>query len=178
MAYIDFPDTEQGKRDRKAFWLSEDGIRLISGWRREGITIEQIAWRHIGISDRTFDRWKQESEALERALKLSQDVVNAMVEESLLRRALGYEYEEETQELVEGKMRTTKIVRKHVAPDTKACLSWLYSRRSDRWRAFQEPLDTSAEDIKAVEGVLVSIATVAEEAADPKSLPEAVVIEE
>ena len=43
MAYIDFPAGNKGVKERKAFWLSEDGIELISSWRREGITQEEIA---------------------------------------------------------------------------------------------------------------------------------------
>ena len=169
MAYIDFPDTYQGMMDRKEFWLSDDGISLIAGWRREGVGLEQIAFEYIGVSDRTLSKWRQQSPALRDAIRCTDDTVNAMVEESLLKRALGYDYEEEVYELVEGEMRHVRTVRKHMPPDTKACLSWLYSRRSDRWRAVQEPRDSRDEDIIDVKNVLVSIAGAAEQAALPEA---------
>lgn len=162
MAYIEFPETEEGKRDRKRFWLSPDGVALVAGFRREGESLEQIARRRIGVSDRTMDRWRRESEALERAIRQTDDLVNAMVEESLLRRALGYDSVEEDEELVEGEMRVVRRRTRHVPPDTKACLSWLYSRRSDRWRAQQEPLDATSEEIAAVRDVIVAIASAAQ----------------
>lgn len=167
MAYIDFENTEAGKRERKAFWLSPDGIELISGFRREGESLEQIALRRVGVSDRTLDRWRRESEDLERALRQTDDLVNAAVEASLLKRALGYTVVEETEELVEGEMRVVRRSTRHVPPDTKACLSWLYSRRSDRWRIQQEPIDATTEELLAARDVLVTIERAAEGAALP-----------
>lgn len=167
MAYIDFPAGNKGMKDRKEFWLSPDGIELISGWRREGIPLDEIATKYIGIGSTTMWRWTKESDELKTALEVSQDVTNAKVENSLLKRALGYNYDEDTYELVEGEMRRTKTIRKHVSPDVKACLSWLYSRRSDRWRATQEPIDNVADEIKTAKKILVAIKEVADGNASP-----------
>lgn len=162
MAYIDFPDGNKGLAERKAFWLSPDGIELISGWRREGIPLGVIALEHIGCSEGTLKRWSRESKALAGALTLSQDVTNARVEQALLKRALGYDVIETKEELVEGTMRVTEKTTKHVPPDVKACLSWLYSRRSDRWRAQQEPIDNLADEVKTAKEILVAIKEVAD----------------
>lgn len=163
MAYLDFPKTDAGNKERKAFWLSPDGITLLAGWRREGVSVEEIARRYVGVTDKTFWRWSKESKDLEDAMRVSSDSVNSAVEESLLRRALGYTYEEVIEDLVEGNMRVVRVVHKHMPADVKACLSWLYSRRSDRWRAIQEPIDNTSENIAKVSDVLVSIAKVANE---------------
>ena len=178
MAYVDFPRTPQGNVDRKPFWLSADGIQLISGWRREGKSKEEIALRHVGVSDRTFDRWRRASEELERALRQTDDLVNAEVEASLLKRALGYDAVEVDEELVEGELRVVRRRTRHVPPDTKAALSWLFSRRSDRWRAQQAPLDSTREELEAVRDVVVSI-TEAARAGEPVEQveAEAVVVE-
>lgn len=164
MAYVDFPNSNQGMKDRKAFWLSPDGITLISQWRREGIPFEEIAVKYIGATSKTVWRWTKESDELATALQISKDVTNGKVEQALLKRALGYEYDEVTRELVEGEMRTTKVIRKHVSPDVKACLSWLFSRRPDRWRAIQDPIDTDAEAIDMAKRMMVTIKNAAEEA--------------
>lgn len=161
MAYMDFPNSQQGMKDRKSFWLSPDGIVLISQWRREGIPLEQVAAEYIGVSSQTLWRWTKGSEDLRTALGISSDVVNGKVEQALLKRALGYEYDEVTEELVEGEMRVTKKTRKHVSPDVKACLSWLFSRRPDRWRAQQSPIDETANDLDTAKKVLVAIKEVA-----------------
>lgn len=162
MAYIDFPAGNKGIKERKNFWLSPDGIELISGWRREGIPLDEIALKYIGIGTTTMWRWTKESKELEDALKLSQGVTNAKVEKSLLQRALGYDVIEEKSELVEGEMRVTERTQKHIPPDVKACLSWLYSRRPDRWRATQEPVDNLTDEIKTAKQILVAIKEVAD----------------
>ena len=161
MAYMDFPNSQQGMKDRKNFWLSSDGIILISQWRREGIPLEQVAAEYIGVSSQTLWRWTKGSEDLRTALEVSNDVTNGKVEQALLKRALGYEYDEVTEELVEGELRVTKKTRKHVSPDVKACLSWLFSRRPDRWRAQQNPIDETANDLDTAKKVLVAIKEVA-----------------
>lgn len=163
MAYVEFPKSQQGNIDRKNFWTqSDEGLLLISQWRREGITCEEIALKYIGIGTSTWDRWRKSSDKLCKALSTSDQVVNASVEQALLKRALGYDVEEVTEELVEGTLRITKRQTKHIAPDVKACLSWLYSRRSDRWRVVQDPLDSTADEVNAAKKMLVTIKQVAE----------------
>ena len=167
MAYIDFPKTFQGNKERKAFWMSADGLELISQWRREGRPLDEIAMRYIGVTEGTMVRWRKESPDMERAIRQTDDLVNAQVERTLLQRALGYDAVDVEEELVEGELRVTRRTTRHVPPDTKAALSWLFSRRSDRWRAQQAPLDSSREELQAVRDVVVSIA----EAAKVEALP-------
>lgn len=165
MAYIDFPDCKPGSPNqgaKKKFYLSEEGLTLVRQWRREGLTIEEIAHKYIDVAETTLSRWRHESDDFNNALKIGQDQANSLVEESLFRRAIGYDYDEDTWELVEGEMRKTRTVRKHVAPDVKACLSWLYSRRSDRWRATQDPIDDTKDEIEKAKKIIVAIKEVAD----------------
>jgi hypothetical protein len=164
--YVDFPDGNKGNAERKAFWLSPDGIELIGGWRREGIPIGVIALDYIGCSEGTLKRWSREKLDLANALMVSQDVTNVRVEQALLKRALGYDVTETKEELVEGEMRITEKSVKHIPPDVKACLSWLYSRRADRWRSQQEPIDNLKDEIKTAKDILVAIKEVADSGND------------
>ena len=173
MAYIDFPEGNKGLAERKIFWLSPDGIELISGWRREGIPLGVIALEYVGCSEGTFKRWARQSKALAGALALSQDVTNARVEQALLKRALGYVDEQTQEELVEGQMVVTKRTKTPIPPDVKACLSWLYSRRSDRWRAQQEPVDNLKDEIKTAKEILVAIKEVADSGDESTTEPQA-----
>lgn len=60
----------KGKYQR---WLEPDGLTLLEGWARDGLTDEQIA-HNMGISTATLYDWKNKfqdiSEALKREKKL------------------------------------------------------------------------------------------------------------
>lgn len=173
LPYKEFPNTNAGFTARKRFWLSDEGLELIAGFRREGETIEEIVHGRIGISDTTWRGWLAGSDRLREAISQTDEYVNCLVERALLRRALGYEVVEVDEELVEGEMRVVRRRHRHVAPDVKAQLAWLYSRRADRWRANQDPRDASTEQLRAVDGVLVSIAHAACEGAPALPDPQA-----
>lgn len=80
------------------YWLTEDGLTLLEGWARDGLTDEQIAKDKMGIAYSTFREWKKKYPALSAALKTSKEIVDREVENALLKRALGFEYEEVTRE--------------------------------------------------------------------------------
>lgn len=159
LPYREFPNNNQGAVERKRFWLSDDGLALIAGFRREGMTMEEVYDGQIGVSKTTWRSWMAGSEGLRAAIAQTDEQVNCLVERALLRRALGYEVVEEDEELVEGEMRVVRRRHRHVPPDTKAQLAWLYSRRADRWRASQDPRDATTEQLRAVDAVVVSIAS-------------------
>lgn len=161
MAYVDFPEGLKGQKDRKAFWLSPEGLTLIAGWRRNGVPLADIAENYIGISKTGFFGWYRQSEELRKACAISLEVANSSVENSLLKRALGYDYVEQTYDLVEGEMRLTHEYHRHMPPDTKAILAWLYNRMPSQWRSLQEPLETT-QYVETVKNVLVAMKEVAE----------------
>lgn len=88
-------------------WLEPDGLILLEGWARDGLTIEQIA-HNMGVADSTLRKWKGEHEAISAALKKGKEVVDFEVENALLKAAM------------EG--------------NTTAQIFWLKNRRPDRWR--------------------------------------------
>lgn len=161
MAYVDFPDNLKGQKERKAFWLSKDGLTLIAGWRRQGVPLTEIADKYVGVSRTAFFGWYRQSDELRKACSVSLEAANMSVEESLLKRATGYYYEEESYELIEGKLVLTKKYKRYLPPDTKAILSWLYNRMPQRWRAVQESVD-STQYTEAVKQIVVAMKQVAE----------------
>lgn len=162
MAYIDFPDGLKGQKERKKFWLSEDGLKLIAGWRRNGTSLTRIANEYIGVSNTAFfGHWMKESEDLRKALATSKEIADLSVEEALYRRAVGYDYWEEVWELVEGRVILTKKFKKHLPPDVKAILHWLWSRMPNQWRAVQEPLEKT-QYVETIQNILVAMKEVAE----------------
>lgn len=171
MAYIDFPDDAKGIKQRRAFWMSNEGLVLIRGWRRQGIPVLKIATDYIGISGRAFQKWRDECPLMQQAVTVAKEVTNASVEEALLKRALGYDYWEETHEMVEGELVLTKMTKKHVSPDVKAIMHYLYNRLPNRWRALQEPLE-STQYVDTVRNILVAMQEVS-----VKGIPQTVEVE-
>lgn len=128
-------------------WLTVEGLLQLEAWARNGLTDEQIA-DNIGISRSTLSEWKKKYSDISDTLKRGKDVVDIQVENALLKRALGYEYTETTQERIvdydeKGQktgshMEVTKQVTKEVVPDTTAQIFWLKNRRPDLWRDRKE----------------------------------------
>ena len=130
----------------------------------------------MGIRAATIYDWIKRFPQISDALKKGKAPVDAEVENALLKRALGYEYEEVTTEVEEfptGKtdedgnpikiVRTrTKRTTKMVIPDTTAQIFWLKNRRPDRWR--DKPV--TAEDTTTLEKLDAMLAEVRGHAAN------------
>lgn len=125
-------------------------LEEIKDWCRNGATDEEIAKR-LGISIASFYNFKNLFLEFLEALKETKEIVDAQVENALLKRALGYSYDEVTQELVDGELKVTKVITKQVVPDTTAQIFWLKNRRPDKWR------DKPAEEKEEQESVSVNI---------------------
>lgn len=110
-------------------WLTDEGLILIEGWARDGLTDEQIA-HNIGCSVKTLYNWKKKHLPILQALKAGKEVVDRQVENALLKNALGFDYEEEAVtnlgEVVE--------VKKYSKPNITAQIFWLKNRKKDEWR--------------------------------------------
>lgn len=109
---------------------------------REGLTDQKIA-DFFGIAKSNFNVWKTKHPEFQDSLKKGKDEYDSeAVENSLLKRALGYEYVETTKEISpkpntktgEPELRITKTVTKRVPPDVTAQIFWLKNRQPDRWR--------------------------------------------
>lgn len=88
-------------------WLEPEGLLLLEGWARDGLTDEQIS-ENMGIVSSTLYRWKNEYKEISEALKKGKEVVDYQVENALLRNA--------------------------IKGDTTAQIFWLKNRRPDKWR--------------------------------------------
>ncbi|MGI5905790.1 MAG: helix-turn-helix domain-containing protein [Candidatus Pararuminococcus gallinarum] len=89
------------------YWLTEEGLLLLEGWARDGLTDEQIA-SNIGIGYSTLQTWKGKYQDIQDSLKKGKEVVDYAVENALLKNAL--------------------------KGDTTAQIYWLKNRRPVKWR--------------------------------------------
>ena len=102
-------------------WLEPDGLILLRGWARAGLTDQQIA-KNMDISTSTLYQWKKDHPEISEALKESKDVADYQVENSLYRLATGYVDSE-------GKWHP---------PNITAIIFWLKNRKPQEWREKRE----------------------------------------
>lgn len=131
--------SNRGSHGKYGTWIAPEGLLKIQGWARDGLSDKQIA-HNIGITQTTLYEWQKRFPELSEALKKGKEVVDREVENALLKRAMGYEYDEITQEPVTDKdtgiteMRVTKRVTKQIVPDVTAQIFWLKNRKPDEFR--------------------------------------------
>lgn len=127
---------------KQSAWIKLDMINkleLVEGWARDGATDLDMMNR-LGVSGPTFYAWKGKYPEFAEALKKGKEIIDRKVENALLKRALGYTYDEVTQErqynpdIEEYELIETKRVTKEVHPDTTAQIFWLKNRKPDEWR--------------------------------------------
>lgn len=132
-------------------WLQGDNLILLQGWARDGLSDEQIA-HNMGIAYSTLQEWKKKHQDISIALKKTKEVVDKEVENSLYKSAMGYDYEEITEERRFNKrtgdyeLVITKRQKKHMPPNPTSIIFWLKNRRPEIWRDRQEITDTKALD--------------------------------
>lgn len=109
-------------------WTTRENLKLIEAWAKDGLTNEQIA-HNMGIHRDTLYRWTNSSADIYDALKRGKEVTDYQVENALLKRALGYEYE--TRRVLNNGDEV--IETKHVKPDVTAQIYWLKNRKPHVW---------------------------------------------
>lgn len=121
------------------YWLTDDGLTLLAAWKRDGLTIEKICER-IGINRHTMTRWQNDFPEIKEALSRGKELVDYMVENALLKAALGYTTKEIKVTLgkkaINGEVFTVlkETTTKHVGPNAVACLAWLNNRKHEQWK--------------------------------------------
>lgn len=99
-------------------WLEPEGLLLLEGWARDGLTDEQIAQK-MGISRKTLIDWKNKYSDICNTLKKGKEVADYAVENALYNAAL--------------------------SGNVTAMIYWLNNRRADKWRNKQKEMtDTAA----------------------------------
>lgn len=143
-------------------WLEPDNLTLLKGFARNGYTDEDIA-KKMGINVGTLYEWKKRFSEIDEALKKGKDVIDDEIEETLIKSAMGYSYDEVIKELRkndetdEVELVVTRVVRKHQPPNVTALIFWLKNRRRESWRD-----KISKEDLQS-ENILLSVGDVDDE---------------
>lgn len=144
-------------------WLEPDSLILLEGWARNGLTDKQIA-KNIGISEQTLNVWKNRFPSFSESLKRGKEVVDIMVENAMLKSALGHvvkvkkpiKLKTEKQKVGEGKIVEERVEyveeEVYIKPEVVAQIFWLKNRRMKIWRDHPENdelIDARIEHIDA-----------------------------
>lgn len=74
------------------YWLQPEQLEKLTMWARDGLTNEQIAQK-MGVTRTTLQNWVKKYVDIFDALKKGKDVVDAKVEDSLIKTIHGYKTE-------------------------------------------------------------------------------------
>lgn len=140
------------KSGRKSLYTSDtdDAARIHAASGKDDAAIAKA----LGVSVTTLRNWRQEHPSFHLAIQQGRDTWNVTaVEESLVKRAIGYEVEEES--LVEGGKYGNQLTttRRHIPADTRAAQFVLTNRAPERWKLRQEVEHTGAVGLTMPETV-------------------------
>lgn len=146
-----------GRTPKYETWLEPDNLIKLEGWARDGLTDEQIA-HNIGINRTTLYAWKDKYTDFSNALKRGKEVVDRIVENALLKSAMGYKFDEVVKERIynpetgESEMVEVKRTTKDVAPNSTSLIFWLKNRQPAKWRDTKN-IDAAVEVRNPFDGI-------------------------
>lgn len=117
-------------KSKADYWLTTDGLTLLKGWARDGLTDEQIA-NNMKIVPSTFYEWKKKYPKISESLKKNKAIADYEVENALFKSAK--------------------------SGNVTAMIFWLKNRKSDKWREKVEPV-SSDEKLKEINKNISNIA--------------------
>lgn len=134
-------------------WLKEDKLILLEGWRRDGLSLEQIASK-IGVNVATLAKWRVKYDKIGEALKKGREIVDTEVENSLLKRALGYNIFLKKPMKIKKDQYEDEIVyvdeEVHIQGDVGAQIFWLTNRKPETWQNTQKNKVMIAEETSSI----------------------------
>lgn len=122
-------------------WLTENGLLRIESWASDGLTNEDIA-HNMGITRQTLNNWCKKYNSIFDALKKGREPVVRKLENSLIKKAQGFEYEEVTTEMWiddngEKRQKVSKH-KKYSVPDTSAAIFLLKNYKPNKYRNYND----------------------------------------
>ena len=128
-----------GRKGKYEYWISPDGLLLIKGWARDGLSDKEIADK-MHTTSSTFYEWKKKFPEFSEALKNGREPVDVILEDTAFERATQWKTVKEiTKELKfdresgETRLMVTKEVEKKVPPDSTLLIFLMKNRMKDKY---------------------------------------------
>jgi hypothetical protein len=109
-----------------------------------GGTNEDLA-AFFEVSRSTIDDWLRVHPEFADAVRKGRDIIDMVVADKLLTRALGYTHEGKKYALYHGEEKELRHVVHH-PPDVQACIFWLRNRRRKHWTEKAAPPEADDDD--------------------------------
>ena len=161
-----------GATGKHSDWLTEDGLKVVRGWARDGYSDIQIA-KNIGISKSTFYDWKSRFPDFSDAIKKGRQPVIVDLEDALYKSGLGFEYKEVVEEITrtgEGdnavEIKHRREVTRYAQPNVTALIFALKNLKKGKFK------DRPVEEIERTDDVLMALLRRWDNAAECSGEPE------
>ncbi len=112
------------------YWISKEGLLLLEGWARDGLSDVQIA-SNMNISRSTLNKWKKKYSDISDTLKKGKEIVDYEVENALLQSAL--------------------------KGNVTAQIFWLKNRKPNEWREKREVEISNEEQSSSMNQLIQSL---------------------
>ena len=133
----------------KSKYIEKDFPLRAQDYARQGLNDKQIA-KKLGVALCTYYQYQLDYPEFKESIKRGKAPVDVMVENALLKRALGFEFTEtHTEYRLKDKKKGEKAkkeekpkavpvvikkIKKFIPPDVAAAFIWLKNRRSGKWK--------------------------------------------
>jgi len=125
-------------------------LHLVEKWARDGLREDQIA-KNLGISVTTLEVYKKQYPEVSKALKKGKETLITELENALIKKALGYEYEEKkvyTKNENGNSVTYTEITKKHQPPDTGALFGLLKNKDHQNYSDNPQMLQLKKQELE------------------------------
>ena len=135
---------KMGRKPKWKYWLTEEGLMLISGWARDGFTEEEIA-KNMGIGRSTLNEWKIRFPNLTDTIKKNKQVSDYLVEGSVFKSIMGYTMSYKNEKVTKDGDVVEYEETVYIPPNPTLSIFWLKNRMPDKWREKVEIIPGNAE---------------------------------
>ena len=134
------------------FWLTPEGLILIRAKSRDSLTRNELA-RKLEIAPKTLALWESRYPEIAEALRQGREIIDARVENAILKKALGFETTEIKKVVKADGAEEVTTVYKSVPPDVTAASVWLKNRCPEKWRDKPQEEDSLSKVDKILEEI-------------------------
>lgn len=131
------------RKGKYAEWFTEEGLKIVRGWARDGYSDVQIA-KNIGISCSTYYDWKTRNPEFSEAIKRGRAPVIVDLEDALYRAGMGFAYKETVEEVSSTGTKSVKEYTRYAQPNVTALIFALKNLKKEKFK--DKPVEEAGRD--------------------------------